>query len=85
MLKYYHRIGYRIKGGKNEDQRQKCIQGQSSRDQPKKRQTEVIIDIPGGFKVVSMISKNSAAHLNLKKGKTAYAVIKASSVMVAID
>lgn len=32
-----------------------------------------------------MISKNSAAHLNLKKGKTAYAVIKASSVMVAID
>ncbi|MCJ7524150.1 MAG: molybdopterin-binding protein [Candidatus Aminicenantes bacterium] len=47
--------------------------------------TEVIIDIPGGFKVVSMISRNSAAHLNLKKGKTAYAVIKASSVMVAID
>lgn len=47
--------------------------------------TEVIIDIPGGLQIVSMISKDSAAHLALKKGKTAYAVIKASSVMVAVD
>ncbi|MCX6555280.1 MAG: TOBE domain-containing protein [Candidatus Aminicenantes bacterium] len=60
--------------------------------------TEVIIEIPGGpsghgdakasasgMQIVAMISKDSAAHLGLKKGKTAYAVIKASSVMVAID
>lgn len=47
--------------------------------------TEVIIDIPGGLQVVSMISKDSAANLGLKKGRTAYAVIKASSVMVAVD
>jgi molybdopterin-binding protein len=47
--------------------------------------TEVVIDIPGGMQVVAMISKDSAAHLGLKKGKTAYAVIKASSVMVAVD
>jgi molybdopterin-binding protein len=47
--------------------------------------TEVIIDIPGGLQIVSMISKDSAANLGLKKGKTAYAVIKASSVMVAVD
>lgn len=47
--------------------------------------TEVIIDIPGGMQIVSMISKDSAANLGLKKGKTAYAVIKASSIMVAVD
>ena len=47
--------------------------------------SEVIIELPGGMQVVSMISKDSAAHLGLKKGKTAYAVIKASSVMIAID
>jgi molybdopterin-binding protein len=47
--------------------------------------TEITIDIPGGIQVVSMISKDSAERLKLKKGKTAYAVIKASSVMVAVD
>lgn len=47
--------------------------------------TEVTIDIPGGIQIVSMISKDSAERLKLKKGKTAYAVIKASSVMVAVD
>jgi molybdopterin-binding protein len=47
--------------------------------------TEVIIDLPGGMQIVSMISKHSATHLGLEKGKTAYAVIKASSVMVATD
>ncbi len=52
---------------------------------PGKVNTEIIIDIPGGVQVVAMISKESADHLGLKKGKAAYAVIKASSVMVAID
>jgi len=46
---------------------------------------EVIIDIPGGMQIVAMISKDSAANLGLKKGKIAYAVIKASAVMVAVD
>jgi molybdopterin-binding protein len=47
--------------------------------------TEVVLEVAGGMKVVAMISKESAAQLGLKKGKTAYAVIKASSVMVATD
>jgi len=52
---------------------------------PGKVNAEIIMEIPGGMQVVAMISKESAAHLGLKKGKAAYAVIKASSVMVAID
>ncbi|HOW43794.1 MAG TPA: TOBE domain-containing protein [Candidatus Aminicenantes bacterium] len=47
--------------------------------------TEVVLAVAGGMKVVAMISKESAGHLGLKKGKAAYAVIKASSVMVAVD
>lgn len=46
---------------------------------------EVIIDLPGGSQIVSIISKESADKLKLKKGKKAYAVIKASNVIVATD
>jgi molybdopterin-binding protein len=47
--------------------------------------TEVLLELPGGDQVVSIISKESAAKLGLKSGKTAYAVIKASNVMIAVD
>ena len=46
---------------------------------------EVIIELPGGVQIVSIISKASADKLKLKKGRNAYAVIKASNVMVATD
>jgi molybdopterin-binding protein len=47
--------------------------------------TEVFLELPGGDQVVSMISKQSATKLGLKSGKKAYAVIKASNVMIAVD
>jgi molybdopterin-binding protein len=47
--------------------------------------TEVLLELPGGDQVVSMISKQSATKLGLKSGKKAYAVIKASNVMIAVD
>ena len=47
--------------------------------------TEVIIELADGVQIVSIISKESAEKLELKKGKKAYAIIKASNVMVAID
>lgn len=47
--------------------------------------SEVIIELPGGVQVVSIITKTSAESLGLQKGKEAYAVIKASNVMVAVD
>jgi molybdopterin-binding protein len=47
--------------------------------------SEVTIELPGGIEIVSIITKKSAASLGLAKGKEAYAVIKASSVMVAVD
>jgi molybdopterin-binding protein len=47
--------------------------------------TEVIVELPGGMQVVSVITKESAENLGLVKGKDVYAVIKASNVMIAID
>ena len=47
--------------------------------------TEVLLELSGGAKVVSIISKASAKKLGLKSGKKAYAIIKASNVMMAVD
>jgi len=47
--------------------------------------TEVVLELTGGNQIVSIISKESSEKLGLKVGKDAYAVIKASNVMVATD
>lgn len=47
--------------------------------------TIVTIDIGGGNVVTSAISVNAVKELGLEIGMEAYAVIKATSVMVGID
>jgi molybdopterin-binding protein len=47
--------------------------------------TEVILEIAAGVEITAIITKSSAEKLGLSVGKTAYAVVKASDVMVAID
>jgi molybdopterin-binding protein len=47
--------------------------------------TEVTVQLPGGAQVVAVITKHSAEALDLQVGKKVYAVIKATSVMVATD
>jgi molybdopterin-binding protein len=47
--------------------------------------SEIIIEIPGGAEIVSVITKKSADNLKLVPGKQVYAVIKASNVMIAVD
>jgi molybdopterin-binding protein len=47
--------------------------------------SEVTIQLPGGMEIVSIITKSSVRNLGLKKGKSVYAVIKASNVMIATD
>lgn len=47
--------------------------------------SEVMLELPGGEKLVSIITNSSVKSLGLVKGKEAYAVIKASSIMVAVD
>ena len=47
--------------------------------------SEVTIELPGGEKLVSIITNSSVTSLGLIKGRDAYAVIKASNIMVAVD
>lgn len=45
----------------------------------------VVLELPGGTRITSVITQDACKALKLKKGKTAYAVIKASSVIVGVD
>jgi molybdopterin-binding protein len=47
--------------------------------------SEVSIEIAKGIVITAVITKSSAKHLGLKKGAKAYAVIKASNVLLATD
>ena len=47
--------------------------------------TEVTLGVAKGIDVVAVISTASASALKLKVGKKAYALVKASSVLVATD
>jgi molybdopterin-binding protein len=46
---------------------------------------EVTIELPGGTRLVSIITNSSVENLGLTEGKEAYAIIKASNVMVGVD
>ena len=46
---------------------------------------EVIVALPNGLEIASIITKSSVKRLELKEGKEVYAVIKASNVMIATD
>ena len=47
--------------------------------------SEVVVQLPGGVEMISIITKTSAKHLKLAKGMEVYAVVKASNVMIATD
>ena len=46
---------------------------------------EVTIEVAPGITIVSIITLDAVRSLGLKEGGNAYAVIKASSVMVGVD
>ena len=47
--------------------------------------TEVTLEIAPGVEITSIITSASALQLDLAEGKEAYAVIKSSNVMIAVD
>jgi len=46
---------------------------------------EILVELPGGSEIVSIITKSSAESLGLAPGKEVYAIIKASNVMIGVD
>jgi molybdate transport system regulatory protein len=47
--------------------------------------TEVILNLKGGSSIASVITNSSAESLGLKEGKEAFAIIKASNVIICGD
>ncbi len=47
--------------------------------------SEITVELPGGQEIVSIITKSSAENLGLKPGVEAYAVVKATNVMIGAD
>jgi molybdopterin-binding protein len=46
---------------------------------------EVVLEVAPGLQIVAIVTKQSVQNLGLRPGSEAYAVIKASSVIVAVD
>jgi molybdopterin-binding protein len=61
------------------------LKGKVKQVKPGAVNTEVILELPGGSQIASIITKESAEKLGLAPGKEAYAIIKASNVMVGVE
>ena len=61
-----------------------CIEGKVVAIHDGPVSTEVTVETPAGERIVSSITTTSAKALGLKVGSKAYAVIKASNVMVTV-
>lgn len=61
------------------------LKGKIKKITPGAVNAEVILELADGTEVVSIITKESVESLGLQVGKDAYAVIKASNVMIATD
>lgn len=46
---------------------------------------EVVIELPGGTLITSVITQGACQALKLKKGKEAYAIVKASNVIIGVE
>jgi molybdopterin-binding protein len=46
---------------------------------------EIVVELPGGTEMVSIITKESADSLGLVAGKEVYTIIKASNIMIGVD
>jgi molybdopterin-binding protein len=61
------------------------IKGKVVKVTPGTINSEVVLELSGGTQVVSIITRESADNLGLSVGKQAYAIIKASNVMIGVD
>ena len=79
------RIRYYYQEVKMKISARNCLEGKIVAIHEGPVSTEVTIETAAGERIVSSITTTSAKALNLKVGDKAYAVIKASNVMVAVD
>lgn len=61
------------------------LKGRVKKVTPGAVNSEVILELPGGIEIVSVITKASAERLGLAVGSEASAIFKATSVLLATD
>ena len=61
------------------------LKGKVKQIKPGAVNTEVVIELPGGPEIVSIITKESADRLDLAADKEAYAIVKASNVTIGVE
>ena len=61
------------------------FQGKVIKYNPGAVNAEVVIQLPGGDEIVSVITKSSLDSLRISEGKKVYAIIKASNVVIGVD
>jgi molybdopterin-binding protein len=61
------------------------LKGKVKKITPGAVNAEVVVELDGGQEIVAIVTRSSADSLGLAEGKPAYAVIKASSVMLGVD
>jgi molybdopterin-binding protein len=61
------------------------LKGKVKQVKPGAVNSEVIVELPSGAEIVSIITKESADRLGLAVGKEVYAIIKASNVMIGVE
>lgn len=47
--------------------------------------SEVVLEVAPGVQMVAIITRQSAETLGISEGSGAYAIVKASNVMIAVD
>jgi molybdopterin-binding protein len=47
--------------------------------------SEVVVQLPQGLEIVSVVTKTAVENLGLKEGMEVYAIIKATNVILGID
>lgn len=62
-----------------------CLEGTVKSVEHGQVTSVVVLALPGGGEIVASITKESATQLALEPGRKAYAVVKASNVMVGTD
>lgn len=61
------------------------LKGKVAKITPGAVNAEVVVEVPGGTHIVSIVTLASVKSLALDVGKEVHAVIKASNVMIAAD
>ncbi len=62
-----------------------CLKGKVKKIIEGAVNSEIILELPSGPCITSIITREAVKDLGLKEGMDAYAVIKASNIMVAVD